>query len=136
MTCPKSLEVLVLLLRCASAVAHMSFTFNSSTHSFYFLSFSSTVSFCYLELKSVVLYLPPLLSLSLSLSLFACRYVSCVSACLCVCVSLCVYRMQGNGTIWTPEEARVFEERLYEVDQKTPDRWAQIASGMLKHQYP
>jgi hypothetical protein len=55
-----------------------------------------------------------------------------VSLSVSVCVS---YLMQGNGTVWTPEEARVFEERLYEVDPKAPDRWAQIASGMLKQQY-
>eukprot|EP00288_Rhodomonas_lens_P015641 CAMPEP_0177715696 /NCGR_PEP_ID=MMETSP0484_2-20121128/14130_1 /TAXON_ID=354590 /ORGANISM="Rhodomonas lens, Strain RHODO" /LENGTH=319 /DNA_ID=CAMNT_0019227709 /DNA_START=76 /DNA_END=1032 /DNA_ORIENTATION=- len=36
----------------------------------------------------------------------------------------------NNGTVWTNEEARLFDEKLATVDKEASDRWAQIASGV------
>lgn len=35
----------------------------------------------------------------------------------------------GEGTIWTPDEARLFEEKLSEVEPNAPDRWQKIAAA-------
>jgi len=42
--------------------------------------------------------------------------------------------MQGEGTIWTPDEARLFEEKLSEVEPNEPGRWHKIAAGVISIQ--
>lgn len=37
---------------------------------------------------------------------------------------------QEGGTLWTQEEARIFEEKLAEIDADAPDRWAKIAAAV------
>lgn len=32
--------------------------------------------------------------------------------------------------MWTQEEARIFEEKLAEIDSNAPDRWVKIAAAV------
>jgi SHAQKYF class myb-like DNA-binding protein len=36
----------------------------------------------------------------------------------------------GDGTVWTAAEARIFEEKLSEIEPNAPDRWSQIAAAL------
>jgi len=36
----------------------------------------------------------------------------------------------GAGTVWTAAEARIFEEKLSEIEPNAPDRWSQIAAAL------